>query len=225
MGEQVKLRASDGHELGAYAARPHGTARAGLVVVQEAFGVNSHIRSVADGYAKDGFLAVAPALFDRQQPNVELGYAGEDMQRGIALARQGNPADWVKDVSAALDFVRRETGGKAGVIGYCLGGTVAWLASTRLNPDAAVAYYGGYITHFAGEKPRCPIMLHFGRQDQHIPQQDIDEKVHAQHPEIPIYWYDAGHGFSCNDRASYNAEAARLARERSLEFLKKHLTA
>lgn len=225
MGEHVQLRAEDGHELDAYVARPEGEPLAGLVVVQEAFGVNSHIRSVADGYAKDGFLAVAPALFDRMERGVELGYGEEDMQRGVGLARQSKPDDCVKDVKAALEWVRAQTGKKAGVIGYCLGGSMAWLAATRLDPDAAVGYYGGMILNFANEKPKAPVMLHFGRLDQHIPQEKIDAFFRPSHPEIPVYLYDAGHGFNCNDRASYNAEAARLARERSLAFLKKHLAA
>ncbi len=225
MGEHVTLRASDGHELDAYVARPSGAEIGGLVVVQEAFGVNSHIRSVADRYAEDGFLAVAPALYDRLERGVELGYSGEDMQRAIATARQGNPDDWVKDVAAALDYALRETGKKVGVIGYCLGGSVAWLAATRLDPAAAVGYYGGYIANFAGEKLKAPVMLHFGLEDQHIPKKEIDEKVAAAHPEVPIFWYQAGHGFDCNNRASHNPEAAKLARERSLEFLKKHITA
>jgi len=225
MGEHVTLRASDGHQLDAYVARPAGAPIGGLVVVQEAFGVNSHIRSVADGYAKDGFLAVAPALFDRIQRGVDLGYTGDDMQKGLAISRQVNPDDGVKDVAAALDYARRESGKKAGVIGYCLGGSMAWLAATRLDPDAAFGYYGGSILKFAAENPKAPLMLHFGLEDQHIPKTEIEEKVAAAHPEIPIFWYQAGHGFNCNDRASYNAEAAKLARERSLEFLKKHIAA
>ncbi len=226
MGEHVKLTASDDHELDAYVARPAGSPLAGLVVVQEAFGVNSHIRSVTDGWAKDGFLAVAPALFDRLERGVDLTYGQEDMQKGLALARQGNPADRVKDIAAALDYARRETGQKVGVIGYCLGGSMAWLAATRLDPDAAVGYYGGSIANFAGEKPKAPIMLHFGKLDQHIPKDEIDAKVAALHPDVPIFWYDgAGHGFNCTGRPSYNAAAAQLARERSLEFLKKHLSA
>lgn len=225
MGEHVTLRASDGHQLDAYVARPAGAPIGGLVVVQEAFGVNSHIRSVADGYAKDGFLAVAPALYDRVERGVELGYTGEDMQKGLTIARQINPDDGVKDVAAALDYARRETGKKVGVIGYCLGGSMAWLAATRLDPAAAVGYYGGYIPKYAAENPKSPIMLHFGLEDQHIPKKDIDEKVAAAHPEVPIFWYQAGHGFNTSDRASYNAEAAKLARQRSLEFLKKHIAA
>ena len=225
MGEHVTLRASDGHEFDAYVARPAGTPIGGLVVVQEAFGVNGHIRSVADGYAKDGFLSVAPALFDRIERGVDLGYTGEDMQKGLSIARQIDPEEGVKDVAAALDYARRESGKKAGVIGYCMGGSMAWLAATRLDPAAAVGYYGGYIARYADERPNAPVMLHFGLEDQHIPKTEIEEKVAAAHPEIPIFWYQAGHGFNCNDRASYNAEAAKLARERSLEFLKKHIAA
>jgi carboxymethylenebutenolidase len=223
MGERVKLRASDGFELEAYVARPAGEPIAGLVVVQEAFGVNSHIRSVTDGWAKNGFLAVAPALFDRVERGVELSYTGDDLQKGMALIRQGNADDRVRDVAAALDYARRETGKRVGVIGYCLGGSMAWLAATRLDPDAAVGYYGGQIPAYAAETPKAPIMLHFGLHDDHIPKGVIDEKVHAAYPEIPIFWYEAGHGFNCNDRASYNAEASKLARERSLEFLQSQL--
>jgi carboxymethylenebutenolidase len=225
MGEPVKLRASDGHEFDVYVARPSGQPIAGLVVVQEAFGVNSHIRSVTDGWARDGFLAVAPALFDRVQRGVELGYGQEDLQKGVSLIRQGNSEDRVRDLGAALDYARKATGKKAGVIGYCLGGTMAWLAAARLSPDVAVGYYGGQIIAYAAETPKAPLLLHFGLQDTHIPKTEIDSKVAAAHPEIPTFWYDAGHGFNCDDRASYNADAAKLARERSLEFLKRHLTA
>jgi carboxymethylenebutenolidase len=222
MNETVRLKAGDGHELDAYVAQPSGEPIAGLVVIQEAFGVNRHIRSVADGYAKDGFLAVAPALFDRIQRNVELGYDPADLQKGIALARQSNPAVAVTDVAAALGYLRKRTARKCGVIGYCFGGTMAWLAATRSNPDATVGYYGGQIAHFAQENPRCPVMLHFGRLDKHIPKEDVD-RIRTAHPDVQIFWYEAAHGFNCNDRASYNAEAAKQARDRSLEFLKKHL--
>jgi len=224
MSEKVKLTASDNHELDAYVARPSGTPIAGLVVIQEAFGVNSHIRSVADGYAHDGFLAIAPALFDRIERGVELGYTGEDMQKGIALAQQTND-NAVKDMDAALDWLREQNVRKSGVIGYCLGGTMAWLAATRLDVGAAVGYYGGHIARFAQETPRCPVMLHFGKLDKHVPKADID-KVQAAHPDVQIFWYDnADHGFNCDQRDSYNPGAARLARERSLAFLKQHLGA
>jgi carboxymethylenebutenolidase len=221
MSETVRLKASDGHELDAYVSSPSDEPIAELVVIQEAFGVNRHIRSVADGYAKDGFLTVAPALFDRIQRNVELGYDPADLQQGIALARQSNPADAVTDVAAALEHLRKRTE-KCGVVGYCFGGTMAWLAATRLGPNAAVGYYGGRIEQFAQENPCCPVMLHFGTLDKHIPKDGID-RMQAAHPDVQIFWYEADHGFNCNDRASYNAAAAKQARDRSLEFLKKHL--
>ena len=222
MSEYITLKAADGHELSAYIARPTGQPIAGLVVVQEIFGVNAHIRFVADGYAKDGFLAVAPALFDRIERGVELGYDGEDAQKARSFIPKLDAEQALLDVAAALDFATAETGKKAGVIGYCFGGTLAWLASTRLHPAAAIGYYGGRIGQYANETPTAPVQLHFGKQDAHIPAEEV-EKIHSAHPAVEIHWYDAGHGFNCNPRASYNPEAAKLARERSLRFLKQHL--
>jgi len=222
MGEILRLKTSDGHELDTYVSWPSTAPIAGLVVIQEAFGVNLHIRSVADGFANDGFLAVAPALFDRIQRGVELGYDPADLQKGIALARQSNPAVAVTDVAAALEYVRKRTTRKCGVIGYCFGGTMAWLAATRLDPDAAVGYYGGQIAHFVRENPRCPVMLHFGTLDKHIPKADVD-RVSLAHPDVQIYWYEADHGFNCDARPSFDTAAAKQARERSSEFLRKHL--
>ncbi len=223
MSEHLKLKAEDGHELDAYVARPVGAPIAGLVVVQEIFGVNAHIRSVADGFAKDGFLAAAPALFDRYERGVELGYEGEDMKKAMSFVPKLDVDAAVRDTAAALEYVRRETGEKCSVIGYCFGGTIAWLAATRLKADAAVGYYGGRIAMYAAENPMAPVMLHFGRKDQHIPKEEVD-RVAAAHPELEIYWYDAGHGFNCDARSSFDAESAKLARERSLGFLKKHLS-
>jgi len=224
MSERVTLKASDGFEPGAYVARPAGEPIAGLVVVQEIFGVNAHIRSVADGYARDGFLAVAPALFDRIERDVELGYEGADAEKARSFIPKLNLEAAIKDVAAAMEYAGRQTGKKVGVIGYCWGGTLAWLAATRLHAAVAVGYYGGQIAKFASETPAAPVMLHFGKQDAHIPPQDV-EKVHSAHPEVEIDWYDAGHGFNCDARASYSPESAKLARERSLAFLKRQLTA
>lgn len=222
MGDYVTLVAADGHKLTAYVARPEGKPIAGLVVVQEIFGVNAHIRSVADGYAKDGFLAVAPALFDRFQPAIELGYEGADLQAAMRFIPLLDMEKSLADVAAAVEFAGDATGKKVGVIGYCFGGTLAWLAATRLHPAAAVGYYGGRIGNYAVEIPTAPVMLHFGKQDKHIPADEV-AKVHAAHPEVEIFWYDAGHAFNCNPRPSYNADAAAQARERSLSFLNKHL--
>ena len=222
MSEFTTLKAADGHELAAYVARPAGEPIAGLVVVQEIFGVNAHIRSVADGYAKDGFLAVAPALFDRIERAVELGYEGADMQKAMSFIPRLNIDNAVADIAAALEWSESATGKKAGVIGYCFGGTLAWLAATRLHPGAAVGYYGGRIGNYAAENPSAPVMLHFGKQDTHIPADEV-EKVRAAHPEVKIFWYDAGHGFNCEPRSSFNPGAARQGRERSLDFLKRYL--
>ncbi|MGD0832671.1 MAG: dienelactone hydrolase family protein [Terracidiphilus sp.] len=222
MGEWVKLRAEDGQELSAWVARPEGEPIAGLVVVQEIFGVNAHIRSVADGYARDGFLAVAPALFDRIEPGVELGYEGEDAQRARSFIPKLDVEKSVLDTKAAMDYAANTTGKKVAVIGYCYGGTIAWLAATRLGAAAAVGYYGGRIANYANENPGCAVMLHFGKQDAHIPAEEID-KVRSAHPEVEIYMYDAGHGFNCDARSSYNPAAAKEARERSQAFLKRQL--
>lgn len=223
MSEHVKLKAADGHELDAYVAKPAGDPIAGLVVIQEIFGVNAHIRSVADGYAKDGFFAIAPALFDRLERGVELKYEGEDMQKAVGLSKRLNMDDLLQDTAAAIDYGRKQTHKKTGVIGYCLGGSIAWLAACRMGIDAAVGYYGGYIPQHASEQPQCPAMLHFGKKDAHIPL-DAVEKIQQAHPEVPVFLYDAGHGFNCDARPSYDATSAKLARERSLAFLKKNLT-
>ncbi len=222
MSEYVTLKAADGFELSAYVARPEGEPIAGLVVVQEIFGVNQHIRSVADGYAKDGFLAIAPALFDRFERGIDLGYEGADMQKAMSFVPKLNPDKSLEDVGAAIDFARAATGKKVGVIGYCFGGSMAWLAAARLHPDAAVGYYGGHIANYIAETPTAPVMLHFGKLDTHIPA-TVAEQVKAAHPEVEIFWYDAGHGFNCEARGSYDAAAAQEARARSLSFLKKYL--
>jgi carboxymethylenebutenolidase len=220
MSGLVKLQASDGHELDAYVAEPDGKPWGALVVVQEIFGVNLHMRSVADHFAQEGFDAVVPALFDRVEPNVEL--TDDGTQKGMALAQKIDINDALKDMDAALQYAGKKTGKPAGVVGYCYGGTLAWLSATRLSPAAAVGYYGGQIGRFALESPRAPVLLHFGKQDGHIPQADV-EKVHAAHPEVEICWYDAGHAFNNDTRASYNAEAAKEAMARTVAFFNRHL--
>jgi carboxymethylenebutenolidase len=222
MSEHVKLKTADGHELDAYVAKPAGKPVGGVVVIQEVFGVNRHIRSVADKFAAEGFLAVAPAIFDRIEKKVELGYEGADMQKAIELMQKLNIDDAVKDVDAALAYAQKETGKPVGVVGFCYGGTLAWLSATRLKPAAAVGYYGGQIAKFANENPHVPVLLHFGRQDTHIPESDV-AKVQAAHPEVEVHWYDAGHGFNCDMRGSYNEAAAKRAWERTIAFFKKHL--
>ena len=223
MGRTVTVKAVDDHVLSLYVAEPATEPIAGLVVVQEIFGVNRHIRSVADGYAGDGFYVVSPALFDRIEPGVELGYEGEDAKRAVALRQKLDITKALADVDAAIACAVSETGKKVGVIGYCFGGLLAWLSATRLHPEAAVGYYAGSIGNFAAESPKVPVQLHFGRLDSHIPAEQV-EKVQAAHPEVEIHWYEgAGHGFNCDLRTSYHARAAATARGRALPFLKTHL--
>jgi carboxymethylenebutenolidase len=223
MGTNVQLNASDGHQLSAYHAAPGRGTQASVVVIQEIFGVNSHIHSVADDFAAQGYHAIAPALFDRVEPDVELGYDPADTQRGMGMAMKIGMENALKDVAAAVDYGRTQLGcAKVGVVGYCFGGSLAWLAATRLRPSAAVGYYGGRIAQYAAEKPGCPVLLHFGALDPHIPLSDVDA-VRAQHPELPVYTYRAGHGFNCDQRKDYEPNSARLARQRTLEFFSKYL--
>ena len=220
--EWIELTAADKHKLQAYVARPQ-TFRAALVILQEAFGVNHHIRAVADRYARQGFLAIAPALFDRVSRGLEFGYDEASRPKGIQTVRSLNVDAALRDVAAALDFAASQVGREhVGVVGYCWGGSLAWLAATRLFPAAAVAYYGGNIADNAAETSRCPVMLHFGERDQHIPPAAV-AKIRSLHPEIPVYTYDAPHGFNCDERAEYTPAAAELAVKRTLEFLQKEL--
>jgi carboxymethylenebutenolidase len=223
MGQNVMLQAEDGHKLGGYRADPSGQPRGGLVIIQEIFGVNSHIRSVCDGYAADGYVALAPALFDRVEPNIQLGYEQADIVRGREIRGKIGWDTMMIDVRAAVQTLQKDRL-KIGVIGYCMGGSVAWLAATRLDGlSAAVGYYGGAIADFANERPRCPVLLHFGETDTSIPKEHW-EKIKAAHPQIPMHIYPAaGHGFSCDQRASYHEPSARLARQRTLDFLRQHI--
>jgi carboxymethylenebutenolidase len=219
----MRLTAADGHELEAYVAETGGPAKGAVVIVQEIFGVNSHIRSVADDYARQGYWAIAPALFDRVERCVELGYGPEDRKRGMQIVTQISSDTAVKDVQAAVRSAREMFGHKkVAVIGYCWGGTLAWLAAGRLEIGAAVGYYGGQIAKYVAETPLCPVLLHFGEKDAHIPKSDIDT-IRRAHPEVPIFLYDAGHGFNCDQRESYDPASAALARERTLQFLRDNL--
>jgi carboxymethylenebutenolidase len=223
MGETLTLTAEDGHKFAAYRAQPSGAPRGGLVVVQEIFGVNQHIRKVADGFAADGYVAIAPALFDRVERGYETGYAAQDIERGRATRGKLSTDQAMMDVKATVKELQK-AGLKVGVVGYCFGGTIAWLAATRIDGvAAAVGYYGGGVADAADEKPKAPVMLHFGETDASIPKEAY-EKVMKAHPNVPTFIYPgAGHGFVCDERGSYQAEAAKLARERTIEFFRKHI--
>jgi carboxymethylenebutenolidase len=217
MGQNIELSAGDGHRLAAYMSSP-GTPRGGIVVIQEIFGVTRHIRAVADQYAAAGFTAIAPALFDRVERNVDVPYT--DMAKGFGYVQQLKNEQVMLDVQAAIN--RLEPAGKVGVVGYCWGGSMAYLTAARLKVAAAVAYYGGGIDKYTAEKPRCPIMFHFGEKDAHIPLSTV-EKIKAEVPEGIFHLYPADHGFNCTDRASFEPASAKLALERSLEFFHRHV--
>ncbi len=223
MGETIQITASDGFTASAYLAKPTGTPLGCVVVIQEIFGVNKHIREVCDGYAEDGYTALAPAIFDRAEPGVELGYEGEDMTKGVDFARNKlKMPEALLDVQAAIDYLKAS--GPVAMVGYCFGGLVCWLAAAQLADVRCVSgYYGGGIAGMNDLQPKVPTMLHFGDQDAHIPLTDV-EKIKAAHPDVTVHIYAADHGFNCDHRASYNAEAASLAKARTLEFFGKHLT-
>lgn len=228
MGKFIDLKSADGFVFPAYVAEPAGKPKAAVVVLQEIFGVNSHIRSVADGYAAAGYLAVAPATFHRVQPGVDIGYTDADMKTGMGLkaAVEALPAPGVlQDVQAAINHAAQTSGGKVGIVGFCWGGLLTWRAACTLSGlSAAVPYYGGGMT--AGEeparKPACPVMVHFGDQDHWIPLDTVEAFKKAQ-PGVQVHVYEANHGFNCDQRGSYNEAAARLARERTLAFFARHL--
>ncbi len=217
----IQLVAADGHKFDTYFADPAGRARGAIVVVQEIFGVNSHIRSVADGYAADGYLAIAPALFDRVKKNVELGYTPEDIAKGRELKATSPTEPALLDIAAAVQAVA--SAGKVGIVGYSWGGFLAWMAAAKLPGFAcAVPYYGGGILDNADVVPPCPVLGHFGERDTMIPVEGV-RKLAAKHSGPQIYIYSAGHGFNCDQRGSFDAPAAKLARERTLGFLRTHV--
>jgi carboxymethylenebutenolidase len=222
VGQDIKLTASDYFQLGGYRADPVATPKAAVVVIQEIFGVNHHMRAVCDRLAGEGYVTIAPAIFDRVEPNFQSGYAPEE----IAVARKfvANP-DWtamLRDTQAAIDAVKNV--GPVGIIGFCLGGSIAYAAATKLSGlSAAIGYYGGAVVRFADDKPVVPTQLHFGEKDAGIPLSDV-ETIRTKRPELEIYVYPgAQHGFHCDERASYDKASADIAWPRSLDFFAKHL--
>ncbi len=219
MGDMIVLTAGDGHQVSAYRS---GTQGPRLVLIQEIFGVNGHIRNTADRFATQGFRVIAPALFDRIEPGIELGYGEEDIARGRDLKGKVADDDALQDIAAACDLLAEE-GAATGCVGYCWGGALAWAAATRMEGfGAAVGYYGGGIANTADATPNCPVMLHFGEKDHAIPIKDV-ERIKAAQPKLPIHIYPAGHGFSCDERGSYDSTSHELALSRTLPFLRENL--
>jgi carboxymethylenebutenolidase len=219
--QTLTLTAADGHRLAAYRADPDGAPRGGIVVIQEIFGVNGHIRGVADGYAAAGYVALAPAIYDRFERGVELGYDDDSITRGREIRAEVGWDGPMQDLAAAVAALADV--GKVGTVGYCWGGSLAWLTATRLDVAAAVCYYGGQIVPYKDEKPRCPALMHFGDQDASIPLTDVDA-IRAAQPGVPIHVYPgAGHGFNCDQRASFHQESSTLALQRTLAFFGEHV--
>lgn len=230
MGSMIELKAADGTAVPAYEARPVGNPKGAVVVIQEIFGVNSHIRQVADGYAAQGYVAVAPAAFQRVKPGVELGYTDADMGEGFGYktAVEALPAPGVmQDIQAAIDHAAMVSGGKVGIVGYCWGGLLTWRAACTLTGlSAAVPYYGGGVTTEAeaARQTKVPVLAHFAEEDKWIPMDSV-EAFKKAHPEVQVHTYAAHHGFNCNQRGSWHAPSAQLASDRSLAFFAQHLSA
>jgi carboxymethylenebutenolidase len=220
--ERIELSAADETRISAYHVQPAELPRAGLVVVQEIFGLNGHIREVADGYAAHGYEVIAPSLFDRIERGVELDYDPAGFAKGRAFAAQLGFDKPLLDIAAAVQQLASK-GNTVGIVGYCWGGSVAFLAATRLDGlSAAVGYYGGAVAKHAAERPRVPVLLHFGRQDKSIPLEDV-AALQKQRPELTVHLYEAGHGFNCSQRESYDRTSATHALTRTLGFLEQHL--
>ena len=221
MGHWIELRPESAGPIRAWRADPEGRPRGAIVVIQEIFGVNAHIRAVTDRFAVDDYLAIAPAIFDHVEKGFDVGYDAESRAQGIEIVGKIDREQTMRDVAAAIDVAKE--GGKVGIVGYCLGGTIAWAAAVdQPGLSAAVCYYGGGIVAMKDQKPRVPTMLHFGEKDEHIPVAGVRELA-AQYPDIPVRLYLAGHGFNCDHRESYDAPSAALAWERTLEFFGRRL--
>ena len=221
MGEYTTIMARDGHEFQAWLTAPPGRARGAVVVIQEVFGVNAHIRKLTDDFAAQGYTAIAPCLFDRVRRGIELGYTPEDLQEGAGYRQQLQPETTLKDLAAAVAVVR--SSGRVATVGYCFGGSMSYVAACQLPVTCAVAYYGK-IAGYLEQRPKCPIMYHFGTEDTSIPMSDVDKVRAAADARAVFFLYQgAGHGFNCDQRASFNAAAAALARTRTQDFLGRYL--
>jgi len=220
--ETISLTTADGHTLSAWLARPDTAPRAGLLVIQEIFGVNPHIRRVTESFAADGYLALAPAMFDRVEPGIELGYT--DFEKARATMEKLDREQCVADMAAAADWLRQQGCTKVGIVGYCWGGAMADLAACHGIVDAAVSYYGRMTVEWLNLQPQCPVLYHFGETDPLIPLQTVED-IAAKRPGHAIrVWGGAGHGFSCDERPDYHKHSATEARKLTLEHFAKHLS-
>jgi carboxymethylenebutenolidase len=222
VGQDIKLTASDNFQLGGYRADPATTPKGAVVVIQEIFGVNHHIRSICDRLAGDGYVAIAPAIFDRVEPNFTSGYSPDEVAVARKFVASPDFDAMLRDTQAAIDAVKSV--GPVGIIGFCLGGSIAYIAATKLSGlSAAIGYYGGAVVRFADDKPKVPTQLHFGEKDAGIPLADV-ETIKAKRPDVEVQVYPgAQHGFNCDERASYDKASSDIAWPRSLAFFARHL--
>lgn len=219
MGEMITLKASDGFAVPTYVSKPSGTPRGAIVVNMEIFGVNAHIKRDADKFAKQGYVAIAPQFFERFAPGLDSGYTPAEIEKCRAAMPKLNWDNVVKDMEAAINEAKKY--GKVGNVGYCWGGTAAWVCATRFGVPS-VGFYGGGVVGMADAKPKGPVELHFGAQDKMIPLDGV-AKFQQAHPAVPIFIYDADHGFNCDERPSYNKKAADIAFQRTLAFFAQHV--
>lgn len=219
-GKMVTMKMSDGAQIGVYHAEPRGARRGGLVLIQEIFGVTEHIRECCDRFAAEGYEVLGPALYDREAPGFQASYSPEDIQKAMKIARGDHPFDLsIKDAQTCIDALK--TKGKVFITGYCYGGSVTWAAACKCDGLAAASgYYGGNIPAMAEWNPKCPTILHFGREDHGIPMEQV-QKIEKLHPDVKVYVYDGvGHGFNSDRRTDYNEPAAKLAMQRTLELFR-----
>jgi len=221
LGTQISLTAADGFKLGGYRADPERAPKGGLVVIQEIFGVNHHVRTLCDRFAAQGYASVAPAVFDRIQPDFECGYSPAEIEHARTFIPKIDWGAMMRDTAAAIGAIKGA--GKVGIVGYCMGGSVAFLAACNLDGlSCAIGYYGGAIARNADSKPKVPTLLHFGDQDHSIPMADVDT-VKSKRPDCELYVYQAGHGFSCDERGSYDETAHKEALGRTLAWLTRYV--
>jgi carboxymethylenebutenolidase len=218
-GSMIRMTMSDGAEIGVYHAEPNGTRRGGLVLIQEIFGVTEHIKECCDSFADEGYEVLGPSLYDREVPGFAVSYSPEDIQKAIKIARGEHPFEQsIADVRTCIDALKSK--GPVFITGYCYGGSVTWAAACKCDGLAAASgYYGGNIPQMAEWQPKCPTILHFGKHDHGIPMEQV-ERIQKLHPDVPVYVYDAGHGFNSDRRTDYNPEAASLARQRTLDLFR-----
>ncbi len=222
MGKIIEVQASDGHTLAAYCAVPDGTPRGALIVAPELFSITGHIRGVADSYAADGYLAIAPWFYDRIERGTSFAYTAEGLQQARVLLAQLDFDKVMLDIGAVVEYGRQA--GKVGIVGYCSGGTAAWMAAAKVQHLAcAVGYYGGNIPRLAELQPQVPVLLHWGAEDHTVSLEAV-RGFEAAHPEVTSVVWPTGHGFNCDQREHhYHPESARLARIDTLAFLRQHL--